>query len=151
MAFPQLDDYLAPPPVPAIIAVLLVLGLYYLSRCVIRAAGSKPSKPIEKAAVFILVTAILAAAINFLGFIGAAHCWLLRIIAWSLLCLGILQLCQVKREPLFRISNQIKGVFQAQRLWGRAALWLLAITGLGLFLSAFGKKSIYLNNNLSWP
>jgi hypothetical protein len=138
MAFPQLDDYLAPQPVPAIMAVLMVLGMYYLSRGVSRAAGSQPSPPIEQAAVFILVMAMLAAAINFLSLIGAAHCWLLRIIAWTLLGLGILQIGQVKREPLSRLFNQIKGVFLAQRPWGRAALCLLAITGLGLFLSALG-------------
>ena len=138
MAFQQLDDYLAPPPVPAIMAVLLVLGIYYVSQGVIRAAGGKPSPPIERAAVFILVTAMLAAVVNFLSFIGAAHWWLLRIIAWSLLGLGIWQLGQVKREPLSRIFNRIKAVFQAQRLWGRAALCLLAITGLGLLLSALG-------------
>ena len=81
---------------------------------------------------------MLAAVVNFLSFIGAAHWWLLRIIAWSLLGLGIWQVGQVKREPLSRIFNRIKAVFQAQRLWGRAALCLLAITGVGLLLSALG-------------
>ena len=119
-------------------AVLLVLGIYYVSLNIIRAAGGKPSQPIERAAVFLLVTAILAAAINFLGFIGLAHCWLLRILAWSLLCLGIVPLCQVKRQTLSWIFTQIKDAFQAQRLWGRAALCFLAITGLGLFLAALG-------------
>jgi hypothetical protein len=138
MAFQQLDDYLAPPPLPAIMAVLLVLGIYYISRTVWRAAGGKPSQPVERAAVFILVTAMLAAAINFLGFIGAAHCWLLRIIAWSLVCLGIVPLCQVKQGALARLVNQIKSGVLAQRLWGRAALCCLAVTGLGLFLSALG-------------
>ena len=138
MAFHQLDDYLAPPPVPAIMAVLMVFGMYYVSRGVSRAIGSQPAPPIERAAVFILVIAMLAAAVNFLSLMGAAHCWLLRIIAWSLLGLGILQLGQVKREPLFRIFHQIKGGFQAQRPWGRAALGLLAVTGLALFLCALG-------------
>ncbi|MGB8991747.1 MAG: DUF1420 family protein [Desulfobaccales bacterium] len=136
--FLKLEDFLAPAPLPAIIAVLMPLGLKFLGSRLVRKLHVEPPRGIQEAAGFILVAAILAATAHFLAVIGAANLWLLRIMAWSLLAFGIVELSNYNRERLLRVYQRLKEVFQAQSFWGKAAISLLIFTGVCLFLSALG-------------
>jgi hypothetical protein len=81
--FLKLEDYLAPLPLPALMALLMVLGCLYLGRRLGRALLPEPPKPLHSAAGFILAASLMAAAVNFLALVGLAYYWPLRIMAWG--------------------------------------------------------------------
>ena len=132
--FLKLEDFLAPAPLPAIIAVLMPLGLKFLGSRLVRQLQVEPPRGIQEAAGFILVAAILAATAHFLAVIGAANLWLLRIMAWSLLAFGIVELSNYNRERLLRVYHRLKEVFQAQSFWGKAVLLRWAIYPIKAFI-----------------
>ena len=141
--FIKLEDYLAPPPLPAIIAVLMTLGLKYLGRRLAAALYPDSVDPLPPTACFIIVAAMMAAAVHFLACLHLAYLWPLRVLAWSLGALGILELSRLKRERLSHFWRQTKMVFQEQAFWGRVALVLLGITLLGFGLGALGPPADY--------
>ena len=117
--FLKLEDFLAPLPLPAIIAVLMVLGLKYLgSRLVHRfSAGTLPAD--QEAAGFMIATALAAATVHLLAMVGSAHLWLMRIMAWSLAACGIMELGKVNRETLSHLYCHLKEIFWEQSYGGR--------------------------------
>ena len=140
--FPKLEDYLAPPPLPAIIAVLMTLGFLYLGRRLAAALYPESPDPLPKAAGFIIVAALIAAAAHLLAFLKLAYLWPLRIMAGSLMVLGVLELLRlINREKLSHFRGQIILAFAEQGLWGRAALTLLGLSLLGLGLAVLGPPS----------
>ncbi len=139
--FLKLEDYLAPPPFPAIIAVLMVLGFLYLARRLVSALYPESPGPLPTAACFIIVAALVAAAVHLLAFLKLAYLWPLRIMACSLLLLGILELSKLRWEKVSHIRRRLLLVFEEQSFWGRAALVLLGLTLLGLALAALGPAS----------
>jgi len=141
--FLKLEDFLAPPPLPAIIAVLMTLGFKYLVRRLAAALFPESPDPLPQAAGFIIVTALMAAAVHLLAFFKLAYLWPLRVMAWPLAALGILELSRLNRERLSHFWRQMRLVFQEQAFWGRAALVLLGITLLGFALGALGPPTDY--------
>ena len=69
-SFLKLDDFLVPPPLPAIIAVLIVLGIKYLGDRLLRKLYQESYPPIQAAAAFISTAAMLAAFVHLLAFAG---------------------------------------------------------------------------------
>jgi hypothetical protein len=136
--FLKLEDFLAPLPLPALIAVLMVLGLKYLGDRFLRKLGAESPQPIQAAAAFLVVAALAAAALHLLALLGVAYLWLLRLLAWSLAGLGILELWQYDLTWLSQILSRVKLLFQEQSGWGKAAVCLIGITGFGLLLAALG-------------
>ncbi len=131
----RLEDLVFPPPVPALIAVLMVLGLKNLGD---RLFGSeRRSGSIIAAMAFILATSGVAALANLLALAGLANLWLLRTRAWLILLLGVLELINLARRPAATF-RQMEAVFKEQSLWGKAALVLLALTAFCLLLSVLG-------------
>lgn len=136
--FLKLEDFLAPLPLPAIIAVFMVLGLKYLGSRLVQRFQAGPPQVDQAAAGFMIATALVAALAHLLALVGAAHIWLLRMMAWSLVACGIIEISTVNRETLSRLYRRIQGVFREQSFWGKAAIPLLVITGAGLLLAALG-------------
>ena len=137
MPFLRLQDYLAPCPLPALLAILMVFGVKYLGTRLIRSLPPPPH-PLQTAAGFILAAALLAAAVHLLALVGLAYHWLLRIMAWSLAAGGILELSRINKAQLLRLYDQAAAMFRDQSLWGKAACVLLAVTLTGLLLGALG-------------
>ena len=136
--FLKLDDFLAPLPLPALIALLIVCGFSYLGIRLIRWLSIETPIPIHLAAGFMLAAALIAAAVHLLAFLGLAYIWLLRPLAWLLVALGILALSRLKWEWLLNTYGQFRTIFLGQSFWGRAALGLMVITGIVLLLAALG-------------
>ena len=136
--FLKLEDFLAPLPLPAIMAALMVLGCLYLGRLLSRALLPEAPQPLHSAAGFILAASLTAAAVNFLALTGLAYFWLLKTMALSIAACGLLELARLNRERLSQAARRIQGVFKEQSLWGRTALILLGITLIGLALAALG-------------
>ncbi len=136
--FFRLEDYLAPSPLPALLAILMVCGIKYLGTRLLRPLQSGASQPLYTAAAFILAAALLGAAVHLLALTGVAYLWLLKIMAWSVAAGGILELSRISKERLFRLYDQAAAGFRSQSLWGKAAGVLLGITLAGLFLGALG-------------
>jgi hypothetical protein len=83
----KLEDYLAPPPLTAIIAVLMVLGILYLGKRLVAALYPESPGPLPTAACFIIVAALTAAAVPLLALLKIACLWPLRAVARSLVAL----------------------------------------------------------------
>jgi hypothetical protein len=137
-SFPTLADYLAPLPLPAIIAVLMTLGLKYLGRFLSPILPAETPQPLKGAAAFVLTAAGVAAAVHFLALAGLAYLWLLRIMAGALMVCGLLELARWDRQKLAHTGRELQEFFQEQAFWGKTALVLVGITLLGLGLAALG-------------
>jgi hypothetical protein len=136
--FLKLEDFLAPLPLPAIMAVLMVLGLKYLGSRLMHRFSAGPPPADQEAAGFMIATALAAATAHLLAMVGAAHLWLLRIMAWSLAACGIMALGKVNRQTLSHLYRHLQEIFREQSFWGKAAIPLLILTGVGLCLAALG-------------
>ena len=136
--FLRLEDYLAPCPLPALLAVLMVFGIKSLGNRLIRRLQPYPPQPLDTAAGFILAAALLAAVVHLLALTGAAYPWLLRIMAWGLAAGGIMELSRINKARLLRLYDQAAAGFREQSLWGKAACVLLAVTLTSLLLGALG-------------
>lgn len=136
--FFKLEDYLAPPPLPAIIAVLMTLGFLYLARRLVSALYPESPGPLPTAAGFIIVAALMAAAVHLLVLLKIAYLWPLRALAWPLVALGALELSRLNRKKWSHFWRQLALIFQEQSFWGRAAMILLGLTLVGLGLAALG-------------
>lgn len=136
--FLRLEDYLAPCPLPALLAILMVCGIKYLGTRLIRRLQPDPPQPLHTAAGFILAAALLGAAVHLLALTGVAYPWLLRIMAWSVAAAGILELSRINQERLFHLYDHTAAGFRSQPLWGKTAGVLLGITLTGLLLGALG-------------
>jgi len=136
--FLRLEDYLAPFPLPALLAILMVGGIKCLGTRLMRRLQPGPPQPLQTAAAFILAAALLGLAVHLLALVGLAYPWLLKIMAWSVAAGGILELSRIRKARLLHLYDQAAAGFREQSLWGRAAGLLLGVTLIGLLLGALG-------------
>lgn len=136
--FLRLEDYLAPFPLPALLAILMVCGIKYLGSRLIRRLQPDQPQPLHTAAGFILAAALLGAAVNLLALAGLAYHWLLKIMAWGVAAGGILEMSRINKARLLRLYDQAAAGFREQSLWGKVACALLGVTLAGLLLGALG-------------
>ena len=84
-AFLRFDSLIAPPPWPAVFAVVVVAGAWWLGAALVqRLRGEAPASALEVAAGFVLVTALIAALVHALAIIGAAKLVVLRLVGLGL-------------------------------------------------------------------
>ena len=136
--FLQLEDFLAPSPLPALLAVFMVLGLKNLGSRITRRLPLAAPLPLREAAAFVLASALVASVVYGLALLGAAYLWLLRSIAWSLAGLGLWELWQINWAEVGQGLHGLRLRWQELPLWGKAAVPPLLMTCLGLGLAALG-------------
>ncbi|MCL4503391.1 MAG: DUF1420 family protein [Deltaproteobacteria bacterium] len=136
-SFRSLEYFLAPLPLPAIIAVLMVLGLQFLGNGLIKKLKIASPGPVQYAAAFILVTALVASAVHLLALAKLAYIVIMRPMALLLAALGIWQLFHML-GTISHLASRITAVAHEQDYLGKAAMGLLGVTGLGLLLVALG-------------
>ncbi len=134
--FLKLEDLLAPPPLSALLAVFMVLGLNKLGSRVTPWLPQASALPLRKAAAFVLASALVATIVYVLALVGVAYLWLLRIMAWSLAVLGLTELSWLNGERVLQVIPHLRQRWQELLPWGKAAVPLLLIAGIGLFLTA---------------
>ena len=136
--FLKLEDLLAPPPLSALLAVFMVLGLKKLGSCISPRLAQASPLPLREAAAFVLVTALVATMVYVLAIAGAAYLWLLRVMAWSLAVLGLWELSQINWPGVLQVIHRLRPRWQELPFLGKAAVPPLLIAGLGLLLAALG-------------
>jgi hypothetical protein len=134
--FLQLEDLLAPPPLPALLAVFMVLGLNNLGSRITRRLPQASPLPLREAAAFILASALVATTVYGLAMAGAAYLWLLRVMAWSLAVLGVWELSQINWPGVLQVIHRLRPRWQELPFMGKAAVPPLLIAGLALLLAA---------------
>jgi hypothetical protein len=133
--FLRLDDLLLHPPLPAMLALLMVLGTLHLSRRGARWLRGSATSPIEFAAAFVLTTGLLAALVHALTWGGYASVSAMWLGGWALAALGVLELSSWRFEGAKRV---LRKHFSEASLAERCALALSIVTVIGLFAAALG-------------
>ena len=136
--FLQLEDFLAPHPLPALLAVFMVLGLNNLGSRITHRLPQASPLPLREGAGFVLASALVATMVYGLALAGAAYLWLLRVMAWSLAALGLWELSQVNWSRVLPAVHRLRPRWEELPFLGKAAVPPLLLTGLGLLLSALG-------------
>jgi hypothetical protein len=133
--FLRLDDLLLPPPLPAIVSLLIVLGTLSLSRLGYRWVETEKKSLTEFAAMFVLTTALLAAVVHAVAWVGYACLPILRGLAGTLAALGVLELTKWKRRKTLSL---IRGYWSAASRVERCALIVSFLILGALFAAALG-------------
>jgi hypothetical protein len=131
-----LNDWIAPPPLPAILSILIVLGFKYLGDCLHRLFFHGSRELLDAAASFVLAVALVAAAFQFIVVFWKVPVQLLRCSAWAIAALGLLELwlmCCVRRPRLWR---RFGSFLSEQPMLARATVLLLLATSVCLGLLA---------------
>lgn len=128
--FLRLDQLLLPPPGPAIVAILLVLGTLWLGITLAGTLASRTRVPMA-AGGFLFVAALLAALVHALALIGAATPGALRPI--GLLVIGS-SLGWLRAGDRQRVSEAIRGISALFSQSPGLERWLLAASALTLAL-----------------
>jgi hypothetical protein len=104
-SYVTLNDLIAPPPLPALLSILIVLGFKYLGDRLSRFLFHGPREPLNAAASFVLAVALIAAALQALLVFWKVPVWPLRGLAWALAALGLVELwrmCGVGNQSPWR-------------------------------------------------
>jgi hypothetical protein len=136
--FLQLEDFLAPPPLSALLAIFMVLGLKNLGSRITRRLPQASPPPLREAAAFVLASALVATTVYGVALAGAAYLWPLRVMAWSLAGLGLWELSQINWPGVWQVVHRLRPRWQELPFLGKAAVPPLLIAGLGLLLVALG-------------
>src|SRR5262249_643593 len=134
-SFLRLEDLLLPPPLPAIVSLLIVLGTLNLSILGARWIKIENKTAAELAAVFVLTTGLLAALGHAVAWTGYVIVPILRCIAWALAAFGVLQLTKWKPGKLVGFFGEY---WREGSRVERVALIISVVTLVGLFAAALG-------------
>jgi hypothetical protein len=134
-SFLRLEDLLLPPPLPAVVSLLIVLGTLNLSTLGARWLKSENKTSIELAAIFVITTGLLGAFVHALAWAGHASIPLLRFVAWVLAVLGMLELSKWKPRRLLSLLGEYWS--EGSRV-ERLALTISVLVLIGLFAAALG-------------
>jgi uncharacterized protein DUF1420 len=133
--FLRLEDLLVPPPLPAMLALLMVLGTLHLSRRGTRWLGGSTAAPVDRAAAFVLTTGLLAALVHALAWGGYASIPALRLGGWVLAALGVVELSSWRLQG---VKSVLRKYFNEASFAERCAFVLASVTVLGLFAAVLG-------------
>src|SRR5438046_3521414 len=93
--FIKLDDVLLPQPLPAILSLLMTLGLTLLAGLLTRLLRGDRGKALDWIGCFFLVVGFIAVVVHTIAMCGLSHRtfhWTLRILGWVLAIVGVAQL-----------------------------------------------------------
>jgi hypothetical protein len=133
--FLRLEHLLLPPPLPALVSLLIVLGTLNLSTLGARWLKTENKTPVELAAVFVITTGLLAALLHAIAWAGYASVPMLRWIGWALAALGVLELSKFKPGKVVSLLREYWGEGSGVE---RFALIVSVLTLIGLFAAALG-------------
>jgi hypothetical protein len=134
-SFLRLEDLLLPPPLPAIISLLIVLGTLNLSQWGARWLKDENKTAAELAALFVLTAGLVAALAHGVAWAGYACLPILRWMGWALAALGVLELIKCKPGKLASVLGEY---WREGSGLQRLALIVSTATLVGLFAAALG-------------
>jgi len=135
--FLRLQDVVLPPPLPALVAVLIVAGIGYLGRRIAVRLRRERVEALDVAAGFVAVTAVVAAVAHALALAQLSTQAVLRPVAWGLGAVGAFALVRHRAGIAKAVRDEIAAMWQAPAL-ERAAMLVAAVAIVGLGLAALG-------------
>src|SRR5687768_14056238 len=105
-SFLRLEDLLLPPPLTAIVSLVIVFGTLNLSMLGARWLKTEYKTAPELAAVFVLTTGLLAALVHAVAWNGYACLPILRLIVGALAALGVLKLTRCKPRKVVSVLGE---------------------------------------------
>ena len=121
-AFLRLQDVVLPPPLPALVAVLIVAGIAYLGwRVAVRLRGERV-EALDVAAGFVVVTAMAAAVMHGLALAQLSTVALLRPIGWALGAVGAFAVVRHHTAISRTVRGEIGALWQGSVLERAGAL-----------------------------
>jgi uncharacterized protein DUF1420 len=137
--FLRFASLILPPPWPALVALVVVLGTFYLGlQLARRLRGRQRPSSLDIGAGFVFVTAIVAALIHILSLLGAANIAVLRIIGGGLATSSLGLLDNTFRATTKASTQRAFWLFKEGTALQRFVLCAAGVTVLGLGLAAFG-------------
>ncbi len=140
-AYLTLEDLVARPPLPAIIAMLMVLGFKRLGERLCRWIFPGSREPLNIAICFVLTIAITAALLQLVMVIWRVPVQALRVGAWLLAALGLVDLWLICAHRNRGVTRRVRSFFLEQPPLERAAMLLLTFAALALACMALGPPS----------
>ncbi|HEY7371474.1 MAG TPA: DUF1420 family protein [Polyangia bacterium] len=139
-AFLRLQDVVLPPPLPALVELLMVAGIAYLGwRFAVRLRRERV-EALDVAAGFVAVTAAAAAVVHGLALAQLSTLGVLRPIGWGLAALGGFALVR-HRAAISKTVHREVGTLWRAPLLERAAALIAMLSILALALAALGPPS----------
>jgi hypothetical protein len=127
-----LESLLLPPPLPAVVSVLVVVGTWRFAERVRRWFLPAAEAPLERAATFCATVAVICSLVQAVAWAGLAMHTVLRVLGAALIANAVL-------GPWRGIPASVKGFFVRKR--SRVARWsgfLALFCAVGLVLAALG-------------
>ncbi len=103
----NLGDLVLPPPLPALIALLITLGLVRLGRLLARRLKC-PDDMLHATAAFVAATALVGAVAQLVALAHLAPLVTLRLLGWGIAALGVVE--AVKLRPSTVLFSESRGV-----------------------------------------
>ncbi len=113
--FPALNDWIAPPPLPAVLAILMVLGFKHLGGHLCRLLFRSSKDSLNAAASFVLVVSLVAAVLQALLVFWRLPVQALRSLAWTLAALGLVESWLICRGVNFGSWKRLTAFLFEQR------------------------------------
>jgi hypothetical protein len=137
--FLRFESLILPPPWPAVVALAVVLGTFYLGSQLARGlrVRQRPSS-LDVVAGFVSVTAVVAAAVHILSLLGAANITALRIVGGGLAASSLGVLSRTVRASARASTQRALLLFKEGTVPQRLVLLAAGVTVLGLALASFG-------------
>jgi hypothetical protein len=136
-SFLRLQDVVLPPPLPAILTVLMVAGVGYLGfRLATRLRGER-TEALDVAAGFVAAAAIAAGVLHGLALAKLTTLWVLRPIAWALAAVGAFAIFRHRVRAVAALRRELSALWRGPRL-DRVAVVLAGVSIFGLGLAALG-------------
>ncbi|HVR02704.1 MAG TPA: DUF1420 family protein [Polyangia bacterium] len=137
LGFLRLEDVVLPPPIPALLSVLMAAGLASLGwRLASRLRGGRP-EALDAAAGFILSAAVTAVIVHGLALAQLSSTAVLRPLGWTLAATGAYALLRHHRALMEAARRELSSLRFAPR-WEQGAVLLVAVTVIGLGAAALG-------------
>jgi hypothetical protein len=136
--FTKLDDFVLAPPLPALLAVVMVAGLAHLGWRLARRLRGDETTATDVAAGFIVMAGVVAALVHGLALVHLGRQPLLRTMGWATAAVGAFELARFGRERYRRAADWIRSSLSQLNWVGRAGLCLAGCTSVFLFLAALG-------------
>lgn len=136
--FLKLEDYLLPPPLPALVALLITLGIAHLGWRLARALRGQEAGALDVTAGFLVLAGATGALVHGLALAQLARVSLLRPAGWALAAMGAYEVAVFGRRRALRFKAAWREWWADLGTWERAGMVVSATAALGLFLAALG-------------
>ena len=134
----MLQLFLLSPPLPGVIAILILAGVGALAELLALSLRGRAREPLDFAASFVLVTAMLCSLLHGITWWGVRHLlWVARLAGWGLATLGLVASYQFFSAAVAKGRCGLQW-YRQQGLYLRLATIVAGVTLVGYLTAALG-------------